>query len=235
MSLSLHDSIEQLYTIFARYPLKTAIDGCPCCVSATDKEPLHTKPLQQLSGEDLERYTFKAMTTWGDTEDFKHFLPRIFELLAGGSSVFDTITLGKLEYGNWHTWQADEQEAMRHFLLAWCRERLLFRTHLPLEIIAIVSRLLGSIEPLLLHWSLDLESSSFERFVDFVHDYYPDLVTNGRHTRDLAWSDKQMLIQWIRQQQPLLEQSFFFFEPKQPRFARRISAALYWVENIPVD
>jgi len=98
-------SIEGLYTTFSRYPSSSTMDGCPCCVSDTDKEKIHTKQLRQLDGDDISRYAFKAMTTWGDTDDFKHYLPRIFELLATTDIFVDTfVLLGKLDYGNWTTW-----------------------------------------------------------------------------------------------------------------------------------
>ena len=82
MTDNLKISIESLYSIFSIYPFKSTMDGCPCCVSDSDKEKIHTKQLRELDGDDLSRYAFKAMTTWGDTDDFKHYLPRIFELLA---------------------------------------------------------------------------------------------------------------------------------------------------------
>ena len=57
---------------------KPTIEGCPCCVSGSDEDNIHSKQLRQLNGDDLSRYAFKAMTTWGDIEDFKYYLPGIF-------------------------------------------------------------------------------------------------------------------------------------------------------------
>ncbi len=37
---------------------------------------------EKLNEDDLSRFTGKAMTTWGNANDYKHFLPRIFELTA---------------------------------------------------------------------------------------------------------------------------------------------------------
>jgi len=54
------------------------MEGCPCCVSNEDKEKLHTKELRLLEESDISRYAFRALTTWGDIDDFKHYLPRIF-------------------------------------------------------------------------------------------------------------------------------------------------------------
>ena len=74
-------AVEKLYKVFSRYSLRRHVEGCPCCVHEEDKRALESKPLQNLSAAELGRYSFKAMTTWGDKDDFRHFLPRIFELM----------------------------------------------------------------------------------------------------------------------------------------------------------
>lgn len=57
------------------------MESCPCCRGPEKVRPLYDRPLRQLMPEDLHFYAFCAMTTMGDVEDFRHFLPRIFELL----------------------------------------------------------------------------------------------------------------------------------------------------------
>ena len=44
--------IEELYKTFAKYPFKSNIEGCPCCVSNTDKSTLHSKKLRKLNDDD---------------------------------------------------------------------------------------------------------------------------------------------------------------------------------------
>ena len=120
MSEELISAIERLYQTFAIYPFRPTMEGCPCCVSGSDKEKIHSKQLRQLEEEDLSRYVFKAMTTWGDVKDFKHYLPRIFELVAMKDSGIDTFVVsGKLEYSQWKNWPENEKEAIVSFLLAW--------------------------------------------------------------------------------------------------------------------
>ncbi|KUG09713.1 hypothetical protein [Solirubrum puertoriconensis] len=82
-------------------------------------QQLAATALRELSEEDLRIFHFKVMTTWGDVNDFKHFLPRIFELLAQFSLGFEEwIALDKLNYGKWHTWPQQEQAAVAEYLLA---------------------------------------------------------------------------------------------------------------------
>jgi hypothetical protein len=122
MSLELLESIERLYKVFADYPANPKMDGSPMYHElAAWNRALMAKPLRELSAaEDLRIYHFKAMTTWGDVKDFKHFLPRIFELLTTLPPDFEEwVALGKLHYGHYETWPALEQTAIHQFLLAF--------------------------------------------------------------------------------------------------------------------
>ncbi len=81
VSTSLTIAIERLYQVFSRYKVLGMVEGCPHCVSDEDKAKLHSKPLRKLEPDDVSRYSWKAMTTWGDVSDFKYFLPRLLEQL----------------------------------------------------------------------------------------------------------------------------------------------------------
>ena len=72
-----------LYETFKSYRLTGQIPKCPCgCISEKMEIKIYSKPLHELTKEDLVFYLGKAMTTWGEVRHFKHFLPRIFELIA---------------------------------------------------------------------------------------------------------------------------------------------------------
>lgn len=71
------------------------------------------------------------MTTWGSVADFKHFLPRMLELLvtevepAGFSATmrFERwLLFSKIAYGKWHEWPANEIDAIKAFILTWGRQ-----------------------------------------------------------------------------------------------------------------
>ena len=113
------DTIEDLYRTFAGYRLGPHVEGCPHCVTDRDHARIYSGPLHSLTAVDLDRYAFKAMTTWGDEHDFRHFLPRILELMVSGApdwSVDTEVVLGKLAYANWRTWPEREQAALQSFL-----------------------------------------------------------------------------------------------------------------------
>jgi hypothetical protein len=73
--------------------------------------------LRDLGPDEIARYSFQAMTTWGGTDDFRHFLRRIFELISadGGRSTVPEAVFGKLSYGQWETRPPDERQAITSF------------------------------------------------------------------------------------------------------------------------
>jgi hypothetical protein len=119
--LSLDAAIENLYHVFLTYRLPPHIDGCPHCVNEADHALIHAAPLHELTSKHLGRYAFKAMSTWGGVNEFRHFLPRLFELMVTDDE-FPTepeVLAGKLTYAAWQTWPPAEQAAVRQFFQAW--------------------------------------------------------------------------------------------------------------------
>jgi len=100
---------DNLYQVFAKYRLRPDIDACPHCVTESDKESLQKKTLRELTASDLEKYIFKAVTTWGDEYDFKHFLPRILEIM---DELPSEMVFIKLQSNHWKTWPSQEKDAI---------------------------------------------------------------------------------------------------------------------------
>lgn len=105
----LQQAIADLYETFAVYRLRQWTDPCECCHRPEKEARLHAVPLWALTDEDLRDFAFSSMTTWGDARDFKHFLPRIFELAAYGDLDVDLALLGdKLRDAGLPLWSAAE-------------------------------------------------------------------------------------------------------------------------------
>ncbi|MHB8879476.1 MAG: hypothetical protein ACYC8T_37765 [Myxococcaceae bacterium] len=106
--------IATLYEVFAQYPLRPRIEGCPCCRSDADERVLHSRALRKLSSADLRDFASSSLTTRGDDLDFRHFLPRILEIIA--TADFDwpdlEVVFGKLGYAGWRKWPRVEQDAI---------------------------------------------------------------------------------------------------------------------------
>lgn len=115
----LRSAIEELYSAFAGYLLREDTEACPCCHTAQDEQRLHRKELRELDTEYLLKYSFDALFVWGGVDDFKHFLPRIFELITTHPDQFEIpVVLHKLHHGQWKDWPKPEHLAARSFLAA---------------------------------------------------------------------------------------------------------------------
>lgn len=120
-------AIEHLYSTFASYQLRENTEACPCCHNPQEEQRLHKKGLRKLNSGDLEHYAMDALLVWGGVDDFKHFLPRIFELAATpGESFMDSLLdpamiFNKLHHGEWRTWPEPEQLAVERFFAALWR------------------------------------------------------------------------------------------------------------------
>ena len=97
----LRAAVDNLYIAFAIYPLRDDTNACACCHSPEDERRLHKTPLRQMRSDDLEKYAADALFVWGSVTDFKHFLPRIFEIAVaqGDKFVEPQVVFNKLHHG----------------------------------------------------------------------------------------------------------------------------------------
>jgi hypothetical protein len=207
------------------------MEGCPCCVSDGDKEKLHTKELRLLEESDISKYAFKALTTWGDTDDFKHYLPRIFELLSTTNFAVDTfVVLRKLNYAHWTTWPDAEQKSIHIFLLAWWKD-IIENRYFDQEAFIEIHKLVGNIEPLLDRWKITFTNRTFENYIDFLYDHFNDLKNKKRAFKDLDGNSIEKLLQWLLEGKKMVEEGFFYYERIDPGFSQKVSNTLYLIEH----
>ena len=129
---------QDIYQEFKKYPLKEKIESCPHCELENADSSLHSKALDLLSWDDLQIFIFKSMTTFGDVEDFKHFLPRIFELYISDywNAPYDFgLFLSKLEYAKIETWVPQEKNAVINLYENWVNQLKSAGTETDLEIL----------------------------------------------------------------------------------------------------
>lgn len=232
MTEELKIAIENLYITFSTYPFNSTMDGCPCCVSDTDKNKIHLKQLQDLNEDDLSHYAFKAITTWGDTNDFKHYLPRIFELLATTDFIVDIfIVLGKLEYGKWNDWPEAEKASIKQFLLAWWANVTKHKTYFDKDFFIEIYKKINNIEELLNCWSINFSDNSFLHFMDFVDSCYGDLIYNPKQFKAFDYASIEKMKLWVQEKSGLLEIGFFHFADIDKELADKISTTLYIYER----
>ena len=204
----LRAAVDELYIAFKQYRLREHIEGCPCCVGEGDQRKIRAVPLEELSSEQLRRYTFKAMTTWGTADHFRHFFPRIAELIA-----FDAewpleleIATGKLTHANWNVWPAHERVAVRRFFEAWWDAAL---SEFPCrrqwqsidEVLCAIGRAEDALSEYLDTWLQSPGLAPKRHLADFITDNYKSLSKKGLLVNEF-WMDRDIQRQsveaWLR-------------------------------------
>lgn len=225
-------AIEELYKTFEKYTFKPT-DGSPLTVSESDKATLHSKKLRELEGEGISRYAFKAMTTWGDVNDFKHYLPRVFELTATRKLIVDTfVILGKLDYGNWNEWETDEQNSIVKFLKAWWKYDINNATYFDSEVLIELHKRIQDLPTMLNDWNVSVDSQGFKNYVDFVESHYPELKGKNKSFNEFNQDEIEALINWIELNSGQLEEGFFKYDGEDEEFSKTISDTLYMFERL---
>lgn len=106
--------VNELYRVFSRYTFKPDFLGRCSTTNPPSYEEIKVlgKPLKELSEDDLGRLPLSVMTTWGDEEDFKYFLPRIAELsvVSAEHNIFDYAFFPRIKDVDLAQWQEDERE-----------------------------------------------------------------------------------------------------------------------------
>ena len=123
MSANLQSSIDGLYRVFARYPLNLRMEACSCCVDTRTFSDLFDGELRELEQSQLVHFASKAATTWGTVDDYRHFLPRILELMTQevplDFGLEPWLQARRLRYTRWFDWPIEEREAVEAFWRSW--------------------------------------------------------------------------------------------------------------------
>ena len=99
---------EELYRVFARYPLPASLWVCEQCGPEWSAESFRATPLRSLSLPQLTAVHIMAL----DDDALRHFFPRLMEvMLQTDAPVFD-FRLADLK-ARLPAWESDEQDAVR--------------------------------------------------------------------------------------------------------------------------
>jgi hypothetical protein len=209
----LREAIENLYRVFERYRLNLHTEPCPCCHSPEDDQRLRSKLLRKLGPKDLSTYSMDALYTWGSESDFKHFLPRIFELLtlvgpAEYSFVDPESVFGKLTYAScgstsWRTWPTAEQGAISNYAMAVWNAVLDSDpdelTDSPYDWLCAFAQAEDNLSSYLSQW---LAASSVNAHRNLARMIVWDGVPNATRPGGGYWADRreqwQQLVDWLR-------------------------------------
>lgn len=217
--MELRSVIDDLYRTFARYPLPIHVDGCSHCVSEADHALLYAKGLRDLGPDELARYSFKAMSTWGGTDDFRHFLPRIFELISadGGDWTVPETVFGKLSYGQWKTWPRVEQMAITSFFetLWWNILDRFPHAFSATDCLRCIAQADGDVARYLSRWHIAQSLSHAKHFAVFIEHNLRWSPRHGWSLDGLYWRERpvpaRQVIDWLRDPARKTEMEHAFF------------------------
>lgn len=215
---TLRAAIARLYAVFERYPSDHRGPACPHCVGEPERARLHATPLAALSWDDFGRYATKAVTTWGDADAFRHFLPRLLELVACGEALparpgrfsddeapFDVeLTLGKLDLAGLAAWPLREREAVEAFMRARLRFLLGEPPGRPTPGNWVLQAACSGVAltPLLDEWAADSRAQAALHLAAWVHERLPQLASGGLRSAFLESGGTALrcVTAWVRAQ-----------------------------------
>ncbi|WP_256754062.1 hypothetical protein [Mesorhizobium sp. Mes31] len=120
--------IDDFYTAFSPYPRPHTMHASPLRDTVALLKTLSSAPLRNLAGEQIDPYASYALTTVGDVDDYKHFLPRMLELAVHEQrwpGTQPTSIVLRLKRARWLDWPTREQAAIRALFDAACSQVIL--------------------------------------------------------------------------------------------------------------
>ena len=223
-------AIASLYEAFAHRSSRPHVDGCPHCVDDADHALLGAQPLRHLATQNLSKYAWRAISTWGDGDDFAHFLPRLLELLARepGSWVDPEVLLGKLELANWRVWPVVEIAAVERYLEAlWGWVLSSYPARIDSEILLrTCSRLLDDLAPYLTAWDANSRTAALRHLAALVLHNWGALSRTGS-LPPRGWRVPQLtqVVAWLRRSATVTRLERGFFAHSNEPFAVELSQA----------
>ncbi|MGI5165745.1 hypothetical protein ACQEU3_15430 [Spirillospora sp. CA-253888] len=121
MTPELERAVAEVHAVLGAYRAPADADFCTHCLRPEQVAALRSRRLADLTEADLDLYLYRAMGTWGGEAEFKHYLPRMLELLAR-DEWFDAGTVAR-KCGL--SWPPEEGAAVVAFFDAWLRSALL--------------------------------------------------------------------------------------------------------------
>ncbi|WP_067481367.1 hypothetical protein [Actinomadura hibisca] len=121
MTPELERAVAEAYAVFGAYRTPTGADFCAHCLRPEQVAALRAVPLPDLTEAHLDTYLLRAMNTWGGEAEFKHYLPRMLELLARDEWSDARLLAARCGLA----WPPEEGAAVAGFFDAWLRSALL--------------------------------------------------------------------------------------------------------------
>jgi hypothetical protein len=180
-------AIQGLYQAFPSRQLKTAMQGCPCCTDFLELRRLSLTPLLDLGRAELESYSWDAIWTVGNESDYRHFTPRLLELMVREDAFEPEVVAKKLIIAGWRNWSQVEQSAIEKFFSAYWDSTLLIDSawYPASDALCVLGNAFDDLKPFLARWLATTEPTALKQLVQFAKSGYSNAF----------WSDRQEQMQ----------------------------------------
>ncbi|PKV48094.1 hypothetical protein ATE84_0082 [Aquimarina sp. MAR_2010_214] len=229
MKTRLDKAIDNLYNVFSKYHLdviKLRDHSCPCCVTDEEIREIVMKPLKQLSENELGHFSRSAISTFGTIEDYKHFLPRILELMQYPKSdfLFDFTYFEKLNYSEWETWPIEEQNAIEDYFTVLWYSIINDKNTTDYQIDGVLDIILkyGYLDMALSEWSKSETLKSTLFIVEGVLNGFNFKLSDKKYNKVSEWLSSEIVLSKVED---------IFFKTENAALANRIVIAHTILEN----
>lgn len=113
--LSVDEALALAYSVFAHVPRPRRLHGSPLRDLDKILSDITAAPLRHLTHQQLGEFASSAITTVGEPDDYRHFLPRILELaIEGGAHTgFKAgVIADRIDRAGWRRWSREERETV---------------------------------------------------------------------------------------------------------------------------
>lgn len=226
--------IENLYSVFEKYTTK-GIDHCDCgCTDEQDVKKLYSKQLRELIEDDLVSYHASALYTWGEIEHYKHFLPRICELITKNRQ-YSFVDLGeiysKLEHSEWQNWSETEINAIKEYVIFdWIELVNNSKSEISIRVLENYSKYID-VAVLIENWNLINSQNGLRNFVYFFYLNGTEIMNHGIKINGTKFINEFDTLLNTENLISKLEFEFFEKENKDIEYAEKISIVLQMIEQ----
>ena len=200
----LNSAIEGLYDAFADYKMSDPLSCCDHCVTADEVRRLRSASLRELTHDDLWTVATNIVSTMGDGNDYRYFVPRMIEGLTENALYDAEIVFSKLPLVGFPSWPVGERAAVNTYLRAQFNADLGIKPGTrgiwSLGTLLCCIGIAGlDATPYLDAWASSTDESAMQSLIEFSD---ADVSPGGRMLENAFWSDcpaNRQIIDWLHQ------------------------------------
>jgi len=190
----LEEAVRRLYDAFGGYPFNPRMSRCDHCIDDREFAALAAQPLEALDDDGVGLLVSNLMLTVGEAPDFKHFLPRLFEVHVrdpSGPVYSAEMLFSKLASAGWSDWPRPERDAVQEFIEAYWEDRLSSFPGVEPASDFVCSVAIAGADPILLveqWWTAGTEAAAL---------HLADFLEKEREQPNAWWEGKDFRAAWM--------------------------------------